>query len=157
MSLEFTFKESYINTNILVENQYDLFEILTKPLYQDNLVKESFIGKVVAREKTYPTGIPTANIGVAIPHTDSEHVNSNAISVGVLKNPITFKVMASPEQTVEVSLVFLLAIKDPKHHINLLKNIMGLLKDETVLSTIINSNDNKIIFNLLNSYILEGL
>lgn len=92
MSLEFTFKESYINTNILVENQYDLFEILTKPLYQDNLVKESFIGKVVAREKTYPTGIPTANIGVAIPHTDSEHVNSNAISVGVLKNPITFKV-----------------------------------------------------------------
>jgi PTS system galactitol-specific IIA component len=57
-----------------------------------------------------PTGLPTTPVGVAVPHADPDHVRTPAVAVGRAVTPIAFAEMASPERTVEVRLVFLLAL-----------------------------------------------
>ena len=40
------------------------------------------------REKVFSTGLNFEEMGIAIPHTDSIHVNRQAIAVGILKEPV---------------------------------------------------------------------
>ena len=58
---------------------------LASLLKNGGFVKESFEKAVLDREKIFPTGLPTKPIGVAIPHTDAEHVNKGAMAVGILR------------------------------------------------------------------------
>lgn len=83
-------------------------------LQAGGFVKESFTDAVIAREQVFPTGLPTQPVGIAIPHTDSEHVNRGAIAVGILVEPVTFNEMGDLEATVDVSIINVLAIPDPK-------------------------------------------
>ncbi len=52
---------------------------------------------------------------VAIPHTDSKHVNESNVAVGILKNPVKFNSMIDPKDRLDVELVFLLAVKTQIH------------------------------------------
>jgi len=76
-------------------------------------VKTSFHQAVVDREKVFPTGLPTRPVGIAIPHTDAEHVKSGAIAVGILKEPVIFSEMGNPDSSVEVFIITMLAISEP--------------------------------------------
>lgn len=46
--------------------------------YDEGFVKDTYIDAVVAREKNYATGLQLADIAVAMPHTDPQHVNRRA-------------------------------------------------------------------------------
>lgn len=46
--------------------------------YDEGFVKDTYIDAVVAREKNYATGLQLADIAVAMPHTDPQHVNRPA-------------------------------------------------------------------------------
>lgn len=86
---------------------------LTSLLEAGGYVKPSFRQAVIEREKIFPTGLPTQPVGIAIPHTDAEHVNSGAIAVGILKEPVVFSEMGNPESNVEVFIITMLAISEP--------------------------------------------
>ncbi|GLC87153.1 PTS sugar transporter subunit IIA [Lysinibacillus piscis] len=122
-------------TTKLVELQADhptkeaVITCLAEKLYEQQYVKESYSAAVLAREVIYPTGLPLANTGVAIPHTDSVHVLKPAIAVSMLKNPVSFCVMGSPDSQVEVSMVLMLAISDPESQLELLQRLMGIFQD----------------------------
>ncbi|WP_171016676.1 PTS sugar transporter subunit IIA [Pseudalkalibacillus caeni] len=105
---------------------------LSVVLNESGYVKETFLSAVLEREKVHPTGLPAA-VGVAIPHTDTEHVLKPALAVGVLENPVPFQVMGNPEENVEVKIVFLLAMKEPQAQLDLLQKLMGLLQNEELL------------------------
>lgn len=127
--MEVIISEDLIQTDVFASTQDEIFEKLSRPLYQFNIVNEGFLEGVRIREQKFPTGLPTEPFGVAIPHTDPGYVKQNAISVGVLRQPITFTVMGTEDETTQVRLVFLLALNESQKQLNILKCITELIRD----------------------------
>jgi PTS system galactitol-specific IIA component len=58
--------------------------------------------------------LPTHPYGIAIPHTDVEHVLRGAIAIGLLEEPVQFREMGgSSADRVNVRMICVLAIADP--------------------------------------------
>ena len=114
-------------------------------LYKEGIVKDSFKEAIIKREKSFSTGLNIGVYGVAIPHTDVEHVNESSIGILTLQNPVTFKQMGD-NLDVPVSIVCMLALKESHDHLEMLQKLMNLFQDENIIQKIINltdSEDNK--------------
>ncbi|MGQ2373828.1 PTS sugar transporter subunit IIA [Companilactobacillus zhachilii] len=129
-------------------------ELLSKNLLEKDLVKKDYPQQVQKRELNFPTGLPTEPIGVAIPHTDPQYVNKNAISVGILKHPISMTVMGTDDQTVDVSIIFLLSLTQANKQLNILKRIMGIVQNQKMLKEFM-TDSNTEIFQKVNRAVLE--
>ncbi|EIJ77976.1 putative PTS IIA-like nitrogen-regulatory protein PtsN [Bacillus methanolicus PB1] len=134
---ELHFDESLILKDIDVNSREELLRTMAANLFSKGLVKESFIDAVIEREKTFPTGLPTNRISVAIPHTDSEHVNKKAISIAILKEPVKFGVMGEMDADTPVQIVFMLAIDEKDSHLVVLQKLMELFQNEEELQFLI--------------------
>lgn len=126
-------------------------EKLATFLHEKGLVKESYIHAIMEREKVFSTGLPTGSIGVAIPHTDVEHVNEAAVAIGILKDPVPFTVMASEDDKVDVKVMFMLAVKEPHAQIELLQTLMGVLSDPALLESISEATSNREVYDAITS------
>ncbi|MGE6631058.1 PTS sugar transporter subunit IIA [Bacillus sp. NPDC077027] len=113
-------------------------------------IKSSFLPAVLEREKTYPTGLPLASFGVAIPHTDPEHVNQPAIGVATLKEPVIFRMMGNPNEMVQAKVVFVLAISEPDKQLVMLERLMQLFRKEEVMLQLANMTSPSEAANLIN-------
>jgi len=102
---------------------------LASLLENGGYVKNSFMKAVLDREVIFPTGLPTQPYGIAIPHTDAEHVNQGAIAVGVLKYSVVFTEMGDLDSSVDVSIISMLAIDDPNVLISMLRKLAGAFQD----------------------------
>jgi len=146
--------EELISYGLSFEDSRELLEFLGKKLEKKGIVKDSFTKAIIKRESNYPTGLQSGNIGIALPHTDAEHVNKAAISVTILDSPVKFIGMGTEDTQIDVSIIFLLAIKDPKDQISLLQNLMDLLQREEIMEKMQKSSDKKEILKLLKNEIL---
>ncbi len=99
-------------------------------------VKDSWTQATIEREKVYATGLPTAEIGVAIPHPDAEHVLKQAIAVGVLEQPVEFVEMGSTEDKVLVTIVCALAVTKSESLASLLQQLVEMFQSPGVLRQI---------------------
>lgn len=126
-----------------------VLEKLSQLLYAQGYVKESYSQAIQNREKQYPTGLPTEPVGVAIPHTDAEHVNKEAIAIAILKEPVAFHLMGNINERVTVSLVFMLALKEPKMQLAMLQQLIGLFQDKTLLLNLQRATDSQNVVDLL--------
>lgn len=139
-------KDSLILTEINAKSYEDVMHQLGYVLVKEGYAKESYIDALIEREKNYPTGIDVNGIGVAIPHTDTSHVNKTGIAIGVLKQPVTFVQMGTDDATVDVQLVFIFSVVNPNEHIELLQRIITIIQDKDVLDKLIKArNKNEII------------
>lgn len=125
-----------VQARITVEDQHDLIEKVAAPLVELGLVEPDFPEFVEKREKTFPTGLPLPGVGVAIPHTDPEHVCQDAVAVATLTRPVTFEVLGSPGQTVDVDTVFMLALKGSEKQLEMLQSVIGCVQDMEALAAI---------------------
>jgi len=128
------FDETLVLKNIEGENSSDILKCMATNLYKKGFVKESYAEAVIAREKKFATGLPTGSYGVAIPHTDIEHVNQSAISIGILKKPVDFVIMGEETEKISVKLVFMLAMHDCHSQLSMLQSLMEIFQDEEVLT-----------------------
>ena len=117
--------------------------------------KESYPDAIIEREKEYPTALPAFAFDIAIPHTFAEHVNEEAMGVAVLKNPVPFKQMGSPEIELKPRILFMLAIINPKNQLNMLKKIVEIIQDNSALEKIKVAKSEDEIFDVLSSIISE--
>ena len=99
-------------------------------------VRDSWIQATIEREKTFATGLPTPEVGVAIPHADVEHVLQQAIAVGVLEKPVEFGEMGSPDSTVPVRIVCALAVAQSELLVTLLQRLVEMFQSPGVLGQI---------------------
>ncbi len=107
---------------------------LANRLLVSGFVRDSFPQAVLDREVVFPTGLPTEPCGVAIPHTDSEHVVSNSIAVGLLIDPVEFVEMGSSDgKLVKIHLVMMLAIAEKDTIIPVLRKVITILKNQEIL------------------------
>lgn len=107
----------------------DAIRLCATKLYDEGIVNDAFCGNCIEREKEFPTGLPSA-IPVAMPHSAASGVNCDGICILRLAEPVSFRRMDDPDETVPACLVFNLAIADPKEHLAMLQNLMGVLMDE---------------------------
>lgn len=132
-------REELVVIDMNAEDSNEAIGKLAEILYENNFVKESYIKAVLDREETFPTGLPTEGVGVAIPHTDVEHVNIPVMGVAVLKKPVIFNMMGMSGEKVKVQLIFMLAIKEPEAQIELLQKLMNIFQDKNILEKILQS------------------
>ncbi|HOJ00623.1 MAG TPA: PTS sugar transporter subunit IIA [Anaerolineaceae bacterium] len=123
-----------------VADSTEIIRLLGNELYKTGYVKESFIDAAIERESRLPTGLPLGGaFHAAIPHTDIEHVVKPGLALATLKKPVAFCNMAIPSETVPVSLVFLLALEQPKAQIEMLQAIAGVLQTAQVVAALMNA------------------
>lgn len=133
-------------------SQEDVFKQMFHRMYEQGYVKESYLRALSEREKVYPTGIQTEHIGVAIPHTDSIHVNKESIGVAVLEKPVSFIHMGMEEHTVEAEIIFMLAIQKPERQLGVLQVITGLIQNKVLLQSIQMAENEAAIIAIIQEY-----
>ncbi len=139
----FVTDESLTLVDLNCKDRVEVIEQLASLLLQGGYVKESYLPNVMAREAVMPTGLQTKAGGVAIPHTDSEHVNRSAMAIGLLATPVKFKNMAAPSDDVDVQLVFLLAIAEKQAVMKVLSHMAEMFLDPEILKHIYSLHDKK--------------
>ena len=142
------FNEDLIICGMQAQNAEDTIRQLGELLFEHGYVKSSFCDAAVEREKVFATGLPVEPEGVAIPHTDAEHVNQLGIAVGVLATPVQFGLMGG-EGEVEVGLVFLLALDNCVSQIYTLQSLAELVHRDGVIESIRAACDRKVICEIL--------
>ena len=121
-----TLGDVYISPELILmdieaKTDQEAIEILAKHLYEKGIVKESYIDAVKEREKVFSTGLNFEEMGIAIPHTDSIHVNRQSIAVGILKEPVKFCHMG------------MMAIEKPESQVDFLGRMMDIFQSEGYL------------------------
>ncbi|MEG0077318.1 PTS sugar transporter subunit IIA [Anaerorhabdus sp.] len=142
---------------IVIDGELTKEEALEKMamlLEEKKYVKNTYLNAILEREETYPTGIDTEGINVAIPHCDIANVNEAALCVGVLKHPIEFAKMDDPDTNIKVSMIIMMALTEPHGHIEMLRKIIALIQDQEVLSEIIKTDSPKTIYDLTKDKLL---
>jgi PTS system galactitol-specific IIA component len=122
-------------------------------LQAGGFVKDSWIQATLDRERTFATGLPTPEIGVAIPHADAEHVLQQAIAVGVLKKPVEFGEMGNPESAVPVHVVCALAVARSELLVTLLQRLVEMFQSPGVLKQIAEAQSTAEIVEIFDQHI----
>ncbi len=128
---------------------------LADSLLESGKVHRSFAEAVLEREAQFPTGLPTPGAAIAIPHTDAEHCVEPAVAVGILKEPVEFAEMGSPETGLEVSIVFLLSITKPEDHVEWLGRLASAFGGSPLASRLLEAENAERVCRLLRAEI-EG-
>ena len=126
-----------------LKNGEEVLSSLADCLIEEKMVKPSFREAVLERENSYPTGLQFDGYGIALPHTDSEHVIKSQIAVMTLEKPVKFIEMGSSDKEIDVKTIFMLALKDSNQHIKILQKVMELLQDKEAMSKIESFDDSK--------------
>lgn len=135
--------EELVLLNYEAKSKKELLTNLSQILIKKGYAKDSYLDGILKREEIYPTALYTEGVNVAIPHTDAIYVNKPAILIATLKEPITFKEMANGINDVDVRLIFMLAIKDPKNQVITLSKLMSIFSNKDQLLDVYNSKSNK--------------
>lgn len=129
-------------------NKENLFNEISGDFFEKGYVLESYKEALFNREEIFPTGLEVENLGLAIPHTDSEHIKKNGIGVVRLKYPVEFKEMCT-NNPVQVKLVFFLLVKDKEKQVSLLSNLMSIFSDNDIIESLLKGNSEKEIYEIL--------
>lgn len=124
MALEFT--ESLIAFDLQAGDAKEVINLLAGRMHAQGLVTVDYGEKTWAREILHPTGLPTRPFCIAFPHADADGVHQSALGVAMLRQPVIFQNMADPDEGLEVSVVFMLANRDPEEQIQTLRNLAML-------------------------------
>lgn len=131
----------FVYPHLLLPDAPALFARVGSDLAADGRVRPSFAAALAAREEVYPTGLPVPG-GVAIPHTDAEHVITDTICVLTLAKPIEFESMGGPDDgAIAVSTVFVLALSTPEDHVTILPRIVRSIQDPSFLAALAATDD----------------
>nr|6MTO_T Chain T, VRC42 epitope T117-F scaffold [Human immunodeficiency virus 1]6MTQ_T Chain T, VRC42 epitope T117-F scaffold [Human immunodeficiency virus 1] len=138
------FRRHYVRHLPKEVSQNDIIKALASPLINDGMVVSDFADHVITREQNFPTGLPVEPVGVAIPHTDSKYVRQNAISVGILAEPVNFEDAGGEPDPVPVRVVFMLALGNWFDITKWLWYIKAVIQDEDFMQQLLVMNDDEI-------------
>lgn len=114
-------------------------------------VKPGYAEAVLEREKELPTGLPGKKFNIAIPHTNNLLVIKPAVGVIIPSKPVDFKMMGMKEKTLSCEIILPLVVKDSKHQIGMLKKMMKIIQDATLLQSIKDSKSSADVMRFLST------
>jgi len=148
---DFRINPELVSVQLELESAPEVISALSAILYEQGYVKSSYAEAAIAREKEFPTGLPTKGYGTAIPHADIEYTIKPGIAVGTLKNPIKFGQLGDHETEIDVSIVFLLSVTKPSTQVYLLQSLVEVYKDESLLEKLHLATDPTVIVDEVNA------
>lgn len=144
---------SYVNKivirNLVAENYEEALTSIAQNLLKKNYVKEEFIKSIIEREEQFPTGLPSSFPSVAIPHTDYQLVNQTSIAIATLSEPVKFRNMENNSEKIDVNVIIMLAIAEPKGQIEMLQKIVGIISDEDYRQNLITAESDADLLKLI--------
>ena len=143
------FDASDVFVQMEFNTKQDFFEFITNHLQKENKIKEGFKDSLVNREESFPTGLVTETMGIAIPHTEYEYANTNQIVITTLKQPLEFKRMDDPTENVDVSIILLILFDKPEKQPEILKQIMTTIQDKSFLDELLQQENVDNVLKLL--------
>lgn len=121
-----------------------MLNVLSNALIKEKIVKSSFKNAVIDREMKYPTGLEFEGYSIALPHTESEHVNKSQIAIMTLEKPVKFYEMTSLDKEIDVKIIFMLALKNSEQHIKILQKVMKLVQDKDTMNKLYSFDDSEV-------------
>lgn len=141
------FKKNNIKANIKAKSPEEAIRTVGKMMETNGLVSASYTDAMVESFNEHGPYIVIAP-GLAMPHARPEAgVLEMGACVAALKDPVIF----GHADNDPVKLVIGLCAKDSESHIGLLQELMEVLADDEKRQDLINSNDEEVIYNLLNN------
>lgn len=138
---------------ILINNKsktkHQLFKNVSDILNKKNIVKDSYYNALLEREKKFPTGINTEPINVAIPHTDNKYINKSSLMIVKMNDPVIFNQMDDKNKKVNAEVVFFILINEKEKQSEFLGKLIMAFQNPEFLKSIKESNDKKVILNLV--------
>lgn len=150
-TLEFSdlVKPECIFDDLTVSTRDDALTAMAQFLVDRGYCEDSFVEAILARERAHPSGLPMPGHKIAIPHTDAEHVRRSVILFARLKNPVRFRSMGDPDESIPVQMISMFALRE-KHLIgDMLETLITVYQRHEVLDAILNAGDREEIFGLL--------
>ena len=131
------FDERMMRVGSLAANTEEAIKLLGGMMAAEGFVEESYWEDVYKREQTFPTGLPTQPVAIAIPHADPDRVIKSGIGVAVFSQPVKFRIMGSNDpDELDVPVVFMLALKDFKQQTAVIRDLLTLIQSKTIISDI---------------------
>ena len=127
--------DQFVMPELEAGNATQALEKIARHGDESGLFKPTWLDAVIKRELEFPTGLPTI-IPVAIPHTDSIHVNADGVGFFKLTKPIEFGEMGSIDDKVQVSMIFPLLITNPAEQVDLLMAVITALQNPDFLNAL---------------------
>lgn len=147
-----TFRELIVR-NVEAVDAEDAIRQVGQYFLRAGFVKDTYIDAVVAREKVFATGLQLADIAVAMPHTDPQHVNRPGVCIAQLAHPVTFAHMGDPDVTVEAEMLFMMAIKNPDEQVELLQKVLSVFQQPEVVADFRAADSDEALFAAAQKYI----
>lgn len=129
MQINDLFQKNLIKLQVTVTSQAELFKLIAAELVKSSYVTSGYLSSLNQRERSYPTGLVTQYLNIAIPHTDPSYIIQPFIYVVSLKESLLVKQMGN-NQIIPVKDFFFLGITDSKKQVLLLAKLMALFKEE---------------------------
>lgn len=141
--------EELVFRNIHANSNKEVLSFLANQLYQKGFVEESYIEAIQMREKEYPTGLPSTQPIVAIPHANYELVHHTTLAIATLKNPVDFHNMEDTASLLATQIVIMMAIGEPHGQVEMLQKIVSIIQNEPLRKQMIAAETDDVLLNLL--------
>ena len=128
-----------ILTHVKAESKEEALGRLFEALNAAGKVKPSF----------YEAILELGEWNAAIPHVTPDHVVTSAMGVAVLDTPVTFQRMDNKAETVEVKVIFNIALDANGKHLDILQEIMGVVANADVMRRLVRAETSEQIIKIL--------
>ena len=118
------FKPELVFCDIEAETKEEFFEKLGAKLDELGYIQDTWYDAILTREKNFPTGLQSPEMGVAIPHTDPEHLKKAYMAVVVPKKPIEFVHMGTEDELVGAEFIVNLGVEHQENQVEALQKLM---------------------------------
>jgi len=131
----------------------DVIAFLCERLVQGGYVDSSYCQAVLDRERHFPTGLPTLPYPTAIPHADADGVRQTGVAIAILNRPVPFRAMGSPNESLLVKVVLLMAIANSSKQVSMLKWVGTVLQDQGKVEALASARDSGVVLAILNGLV----
>jgi len=125
----------YLNCSYTTQDAF--FSDSYQKLYKQGFVEATYHQNILVREAHYPTGLITSCLNIAIPHTDPLYIKKPFVAITQLTKPLTFLLMGSTDEKVDVDWIFSLGVTRDENQIVLLQTLMSVFSDENKISQLV--------------------
>lgn len=156
LSLNKILREDLIDLSVEATSRTDLFMHISDHLFNKGYVVKEYGQQLQKREDSFPTGLATKTVEVAIPHTDALFVKEPFIYVLKPAEKIVFHQMGTfPEDKVLVypELIFVLGFSKNDMQLSLLQTLMKIFNNEAAMDQLMKADTEKELFELLSKQI----
>ena len=145
--------EDLIYRNIDFKTSREIETFLADQLYENGYVKDGYKKALLEREQKFPTGLPSSQPAIAIPHANADLVNKTTLAIATLKEPVEFKNMGNTKEDIPVRIVIMLVIAEPHSQVKMLQKVADIVQNEKLRKEFLQAETKQKLLKLIQSAI----